>query len=71
VVGVAALGGAGAGDGRRNVVNDNLFKGRERSKDTPESEREGCAGAGAGEEGRLVGRKKGVLSAYMLAAGIW
>lgn len=62
---------AGAGDGRRNVVNDNLFRGRDRSKDTPESGREGGADVGGGEEGPLAGRKKGVLSAYIVAGGMW
>ena len=64
VEGVLAIGGPGAGDARLNVVKESLFKGRERSKPTPESGRDG--GAGAGDDGRLLGRKKeGVLMACM------
>lgn len=56
---LAAAGGPGAGDARLKVVKESLFRGRERSTD---SGRE--SGAGAGDDGRLAGRRKeGVLMA--------
>lgn len=65
--GVAA--GEGAGDARLKVLSDNLFRGRAvRSKPMPESGREG--GAGAGEEGRLVGRKNDGLTLLRVSACI-
>ncbi len=67
-------GGPGAGDARLNVVKDNLLRGRERSIPMPESGRDGGgAGVGAGDEGRLAGRKKeGVLMACIAErSGMW
>lgn len=62
------MGATGAGEGFLNVLNDNLWSGRGvRSKPIPESGRDG--GAGAGDEGRLVGLKKdGCLSACIIVA---
>lgn len=60
-----AAGGPGAGDARLKGVKDNLLSGRERSMPMPESGRDG--GAGAGDDGRLAGRRKeGVLMACIV-----
>lgn len=61
--------GAGAGEGRLKLLKDSLFRGRARSGTTLGSGFAGVAGAeGAGEEGRLAGRKKeGFLSACIIA----
>lgn len=65
---VGELGAMGAGEAFLNVLNDNLWSGRGvRSKPIPESGRDG--GAGAGDEGRLVGLKKdGCLRACIIVA---
>ena len=49
------------------LLKDNLFKGRDwRSNGCPDSSRRG-ASAGAGDEGRLEGRKReGVLSTFIM-----
>lgn len=66
-IGAGVPAGEGAGDARLNVLSDNLFRGRAvRSNPIPESEREG--GAGAGEEGWLVGRKKDGLTLLRVSA---
>lgn len=69
VIGAGVAAGEGAGDARLKVLSDNLFRGRAvRSNPIPESGREG--GAGAGEEGRLVGRKKEGLTLLRVSACI-
>ena len=58
VIGAGVAAGEEAGDAR---LNDNLFRGRTvRSNPIPESGRGGDTGAG--EVGRLVGRKKDGLT---------
>lgn len=57
----------GAGDGFLKLLRDNLLRGRAaRSKVSGRGE-----AVGAGDDGRLAGRKnKGVLSAFIIAGGI-
>lgn len=56
------------GDGRRKVLSASLLRGLavlSALRAGLDSERKGIDGAGAGEEGRLAGRKKGVLSTFI------
>lgn len=57
----------GAGEGFLNVLRDSLFRVRARSGLKPESMREGEGGAG--DDGRLAGRKnEGFLRACIIIA---
>lgn len=70
VAGGAATGN-GAGEGRLNVVNDNLVRGRASRVPMLESGRDGGALPGDGEDGLLEGRKnEGLLSACIIASEV-